>query len=61
MKKETTRFLAPLSETGLVNLTNEVKEVLAKGYKVNYSRKLSAADLWNIQRQGRARLSRKYI
>lgn len=61
MKMQSNRLLTPLSETGLVNLTAEVKEVLAGGYKKSPERILSAADLWNIQRQRKTRVLRRFI
>ncbi|MBK7375009.1 MAG: hypothetical protein IPJ02_05425 [Chitinophagaceae bacterium] len=61
MKRQSNRLLSPLSEAGMINLTAEVKEVLAHGYKKSQGRILSAADLWNIQRQRKARILRRFI
>ncbi len=61
MKRQSNRLLSPLSEAGMINLTAEVKEVLANGYKKSQDRILSAADLWNIQRQRKARILRRFI
>lgn len=61
MKRQSNRLLSPLSEAGMINLTAEVKEVLANGYKKSQGRILSAADLWNIQRQRKARILRRFI
>lgn len=58
---QSNRLLTPLSEAVLIDLTAEVKEVLAKEYKKSPQRILSAADLWNIQRQGKARRLRRFI
>lgn len=56
-----TRLLSPLSEASIINLTTEVKEVLATGYKKSMSRILSNADLWNIQRRQKAMVRHRYI
>jgi hypothetical protein len=61
MKMQSTRLLSPLSPESVINLTTEVKEVLATGYKKNRDRILSAADLWNIQRHQKTRVLRRYI
>ncbi len=61
MKMQSTRLLAPLSQESVINLTTEVKEILAAGYKKGKDRILSTADLWNIQRQRKARIQRRYI
>ncbi len=61
MKMQSNRLLSPLSEEGIINLTTEVKEILATGFKKTQNRILSTADLWNIQRQRKARVLRRYI
>jgi hypothetical protein len=61
MKMQSIRLLSPLSEASVINLTTEVKEVLATGYKKSKGRILSNADLWNIQRRQKARVLRRYI
>lgn len=61
MKMQSNRLLSPLSEGGIINLTTEVKEILATGFKKTQNRILSTADLWNIQRQRKARVLRRYI
>lgn len=61
MKMQSTRLLSPLSQESVVNLTTEVKEVLATEFKKGRDRILSTADLWNIQRQRKARVQRRYI
>ncbi|MGB4843711.1 MAG: hypothetical protein WBP16_04545 [Ferruginibacter sp.] len=61
MKKQSTRFLSPLNGEGIIKLTSEVKEILVPDYKKIERRILSTADLWNIQRNRRARQYRKYM
>lgn len=61
MKMQTNRLLSPLNEESIVNLTTEVKEVLATGLKKSQGRMLSIADLWNIQRQRKPRIQRRFI
>ncbi len=61
MKKQSNHLLATLSEADLVSLATEVKEVLEPGSKKIQGRFLSAADLWNIQRQRRPRVQRRFI
>lgn len=61
MKMRSTRLLSPLSEATVINLTTEVKEVLALGYKKTRNPVLSTADLWNIQRHQKAMVRHRYI
>lgn len=61
MKMQSSRFLTPVSQEGIIKLTSEVKEILVPDYKKNEHRILSTADLWNIQRNRKARQYRKYI
>lgn len=61
MKRQSNRLLSPLSEESIMNLTTEVKEVLANGFKKSQGRILSTADLWNIHRQRKARMLRRFI
>jgi hypothetical protein len=61
MKMQSNRLLSPLSQEGLINLTTEFKETLTSKFKRGSSRILSSADLWNIQRQFRARVERRYF
>ncbi|MBL0183368.1 MAG: hypothetical protein IPP96_14165 [Chitinophagaceae bacterium] len=61
MKMQSNRLLSPLNEESITNLTSEVKEVLATGFKKSQDRILSIADLWNIQRQRKPRMQRRFI
>jgi hypothetical protein len=59
--KKNSNLLSALNKESLINLTTEVKEVLAIGHKKNESRALTIVDLWNIQRRQRARVQRRYF
>ncbi|MBK8496243.1 MAG: hypothetical protein IPL50_15450 [Chitinophagaceae bacterium] len=61
MKIKTTRLLTPLTQEIVINLTTDVKEVLATGYSKCRNRILSTADLWYIQRRQKARVQRRYF
>lgn len=60
MKIQQQNLLAPLSEETMKELTTEVKEVLATGFVKNNPRLFSSAELWNIQRQRKMRVQRRY-
>jgi len=59
--KKNSSLLSPLSQKSLINLTTEVKEVLAKEDKKTERPGLTIVDLWNIQRRQKARLQRRYF
>lgn len=59
MKTTTVNLLTSLSQSEIDNLTNEVKETICVDYKRNH-KKLSAADLWDIQRRRRSSNTRKF-
>ena len=61
MKMQSSRLLSPLSEESIVNLTAEVKETLANGYKKTQDRILSTAELWNIQSRLKPRMTLRFI
>jgi len=61
MKRTSNCLLSPLGEEAVINLTTEVKEILATGFKKSPNRFLSTADLWNIQRRQKARVLRRYF
>ena len=50
-----------ISRNEIENLTKEVKETLAFGYRVVKTKSFTSADLWNIQRQSKTRSSRRFI
>jgi len=59
--KKNSSLLSALSQKSLINLTTEVKEVLAKEDKKTERPGLTIVDLWNIQRRQKARLQRRYF
>ncbi|MEP7143555.1 MAG: hypothetical protein ABI707_11825 [Ferruginibacter sp.] len=59
MKKQSTGLFIQMSAQQLENLTSEVKETLAIGFDQHKSKIFTAADLWNIQRQGKSRTQRR--
>ena len=61
MKKNTYSLLMELSNEQLVKLTNIVNETIATpAFEFAKEKKFTAADLWNIQRQPKARTQRRY-
>lgn len=60
MKKQSTTLFTQLSKDVVNNLTTIVSESLAKNYSSEQSKVFSAADLWNIQRQKRALVQRRF-
>ena len=60
MKTHTNRLFNNLSHAELISLTAEVKETLAMDMAMPFSKKLTAAEVWNIQRQKRARVQRRF-
>ncbi len=62
MKKQSTTLFARLGENAVSNLTTIVKETLAVDFNMPAPKKVfSAADLWNIQRQKKALVQRRFI
>jgi hypothetical protein len=61
MKKQSNNLLTALNQEAVTNLTKEVKETLVTGYKKSQEQILSTADLWNIHRQRKVRLVRRFI
>ena len=61
MKKQSNNFLTAINQEAVTNLTKEVKETLVSGYKKSQNQILSTADLWNIHRQRKVRLVRRFI
>ncbi|MEO5893264.1 MAG: hypothetical protein ABIQ31_23640 [Ferruginibacter sp.] len=60
MKKQSV-ITAKIDKSLLSNLTPEVKETIAF-HLIQPKRKVfSAAELWNIQRQGKARVQRRFL
>ena len=55
----TKNLLESLTSNEIKNLTIEVRETIAHGFKKEKRKIFSAADLWNIQRQRKSILSRR--
>lgn len=60
MKSTSTKF-ALVEPSTLEVLTKEVKETLAPASMLSQHKVFSAADLWNIQRQVKQRVQRRFI
>jgi len=60
MKTQTSSLFNAISKAQLVSLTTEVKETLAIDAIYPFSKKLTAAQVWNIQRQKRTRVQRRF-
>lgn len=60
MKKQSTNLFAAIAKSTLAGLTNEVKETLAEGFSQQPKKVFTAADLWNIQRQRKSMLQRRF-
>jgi len=61
MKKTYSGTLATISRTEIEVLTREIKETLAFEAIAIKTKSFTSADLWNIQRQAKARSSRRFI
>ncbi|MEP7107554.1 MAG: hypothetical protein ABI760_06215 [Ferruginibacter sp.] len=59
MKKNLTSLFVQMSVAQLENLTGVVKETLANGFDQPNNKIFTAAELWNIQRQGKRRIERR--
>ena len=60
MKSSSIKF-AQLEALTLKELTKEVKETLAQCNILSHHKIFSQADLWNIQRQAKQRVQRRFI
>ena len=61
MKTTSNNCFAQISSTTLEALTKEVKETIATDCLQNQHKNFSAAELWNIQRQRKTRVQRRYM
>ena len=59
MKKLSTNLFTIISAKDVENLTTVVKETLAASFN-QQNKVFTAADLWNIQRQGKRREQRRF-
>lgn len=60
MKRQSNTLFQTISSGLLENLTKVVKETLATSINQPQSKIFTAADLWNIQRQGKRRVQRRF-
>jgi len=60
MKKNSNVLFAQINKESVDQLTNIVKETIATGISKVTNRTFSAADLWNIQRQKKSFIQRRY-
>ena len=60
MKKQSNTLFTYLNIEQVQNLTSIVKETLAKNANTVSNKTFSAADLWNIQRQKKSFVQRRY-
>lgn len=61
MKKQSGRLFTKINKDTLADLTMEVKETIAFNL-ANPPRKIfTDAELWNIRRQAKARVQRRYL
>jgi len=61
MKKQSFNSFKPVSKTEMSLLTTSIKETLATNFDTTQQKIFSAADLWNIQRNKRRNLGRRFI
>ena len=60
MKKQSNTLFSSISLSALENLTTIVNETVAPGFAHPAKKSLTVAELWNIQRQGKSRIQRRY-
>jgi len=61
MKKTSNSLFVNLSNGQVENLTREVKETIAFELGISVTKTFTNTDLWNIQRQARARVQRRFF
>jgi hypothetical protein len=60
MKKQSTSLFTQMSVNQFKHLTTIVTETVATEFNDIKEKKFTAAVLWNIQRQGKRRIQRRY-
>jgi len=60
MKKQSNNLFATISSEQSASLTSIVNETLAISFNQPNGRIFTAADLWNIQRQGKSAIQRRH-
>jgi len=61
MKTQNTNFFQQLGQDHLSNLVKEVKETIATGIHINNKNAFGAVDYWNMQRNRKTRIVRRYL
>jgi hypothetical protein len=61
MKKQSNTLFTKFGKEALADLTREVKETIAFGLAKPYRKIFTVADLWNIQRQSKSSIQRRYL
>ena len=63
MRKQSTTLFPLLGQVQVESLTTIVKETLALNYETNEPKKkvFTAAELWNIQRQKKSMVQRRFM
>lgn len=60
MKKQSKTLFTQIDEDQYKTMTTVVNETLASGFNQHSNKIFSTADLWNIQRQKRTTVQRRY-
>ncbi|MEO6315678.1 MAG: hypothetical protein ABIU63_04110 [Chitinophagaceae bacterium] len=60
MNTQTTSLLNGFSAAQLISLTTEVKETLAENSNYPFSKKFTAAQVWDIQRRKKSLTQRRF-
>ena len=61
MKKSFNSLFVHLSNSSLQNLTSEVKEIISYDCNKPNTKTFTTADLWNIHRQAKSRVQRRFL
>ena len=61
MKATASNLFKQISKPEIESLTQQVNETVAFGVTQNKPKIFSAAELWNIQRQRKSRIQRRYL
>jgi len=61
MKKQSNILFTKFSKETLSDLTKEIRETLATGFNRPQQKTFTVADLWNIQRQRKGMVQRRFL
>ena len=61
MKKQSATLFATINKDTLAGLTSEVKETIAEGFNPPLKKIFTVAELWNIQRQRKDTVRRRFL